>query len=108
MKSSSPLVLAEQYEIHPVEDRVAILPIEEGDMKGSLYIPDAHKARPVRGTIIAVGEGLDNGDAIIPLRLKVGDIVIFGKYDGVEVEINGRDVVLMRESSVIAKLVDKD
>lgn len=101
------IITAVEYDIHPVEDRVAILPIEEEDMKGSLYIPDAHKSKPVRGMIIAVGPGQDNGDAVIPCVLKVGDIVIFGKYDGVEVEINGRDTVLMRESSVIAKLTER-
>ncbi|MEP7175743.1 MAG: co-chaperone GroES, partial [Gemmatimonadales bacterium] len=69
--------------IHPLEDRVVILPAEESEsMRGGLYIPDTAKEKPTQGEILAVGPGRFEKGARIPVDVKVGDQVIYGKYSG--------------------------
>jgi chaperonin GroES len=94
-----------KLKVFPLADRVAIRPSEEtGEMRGGLYIPDTAKEKPIQGDIIAVGPGrLEKGQRV-PMELKVGDRVIYGKYTGSQVELEGEEIILIKETDVIAKL----
>ena len=94
-----------RLKIFPLADRVAIRPTEEtAAMKGGLYIPDTAKEKPIQGEIIAVGRGrMEKGD-LVPMELKVGDRVVYGKYTGSQVELEEEEIILIKESDVIAKL----
>jgi len=89
--------------IRPLHDRVVVRRIE-ADQKtaGGIIIPDSAQEKPSEGEIIAVGEGArdDDGDRI-PLDVKVGDRVLFGKWSGTEVKINGEDLLIMKESDIM-------
>ena len=90
--------------IRPLHDRVIIRRTEEERTSpGGIVIPDAAAEKPVKGEVIAVGNGklLDNGE-IRALDLKAGDKVLFGKYSGTEVKVEGEEVVVMREDDVMA------
>ena len=90
--------------IRPLHDRVVIRRTEEERTSpGGIVIPDAAAEKPIKGEVIAVGNGklLDNGK-IRALALKVGDEVLFGKYSGTEVKVEGEEVVVMREDDVMA------
>jgi len=94
-----------KLKIFPLADRVAIRPMEETEtMKGGLYIPDTAKEKPIQGEVIAVGPGRREKDALVPMELKVGDRVVYGKYSGTQVELEGEEIILIKESDVIAKL----
>src|SRR5689334_3639258 len=94
-----------RLKIYPLADRVAIRPMEEAEaMKGGLYIPDTAKEKPIQGEVIAVGPGrLEKGQRV-PMELKVGDRVVYGKYTGSQVELEDEEIILIKESDVIAKL----
>ena len=94
-----------KLKIVPLADRVAIRPLEETEtMKGGLYIPDTAKEKPIQGEVIAVGAGrLEKGERV-PMDLKVGDRVVYGKYSGTQVDLDGEEIILIKESDVIAKL----
>ena len=90
--------------IRPLHDRILIKRLEEEDKsKGGIIIPDTAKEKPIQGKVIAVGKGkiLNNGD-VIPPDVKKGDKVLFGKYAGTEVKINGEEHLLMREDDILA------
>ncbi len=90
--------------IRPLHDRVVIKRMEEERTSpGGIVIPDTAAEKPVKGEVIAVGKGkiLENGD-IRPLDLKQGDKVLFGKYSGTEVKVEGEDFLVMREDDVMA------
>ena len=90
--------------IRPLHDRVVVRRTEEERTSpGGIVIPDTAAEKPVRGEVIAVGNGkvLDSGD-VRPLDLKVGDSVLFGKYSGTEVKVNGEELLVMREDDVMA------
>jgi len=94
--------------IRPLHDRVVIRRTEEERTSpGGIVIPDAAAEKPIKGEVIAVGNGklLDNGE-IRALDLKVGDEVLFGKYSGTEVKVEGEEVVVMREDDVMAVIED--
>src|SRR5437867_11288864 len=94
-----------KLKILPLADRVAIRPIEEAEtMKGGLYIPDTAKEKPIQGEVIAVGPGRREKGEVVPMELKVGDRVVYGKYSGTQVELEGDEIILIKESDVIAKL----
>jgi len=94
-----------KFKVFPLADRVAIKPIEETEtMKGGLYIPDTAKEKPIQGKVIAVGPGRREKGELIPLELKVGDRVVYGKYSGTQVELDGEEIILIKEADVIAKL----
>jgi chaperonin GroES len=95
-----------KLKIAPLADRVVVEPMEETEqMRGGLYIPDTAKEKPQQGTILAVGPGRRNDDGdIIPIDLAVGDRVLYGKYSGSEVTIDGVDVLIIKETDVLAKL----
>lgn len=89
--------------IRPLHDHILVKPDEEKEVKkGGIIIPDTAKEKPQEGKIIAVGKGkrLDNG-TIVPLEVKVGDKVLFGKYSGTEIKIDGEDYMIMREDDVL-------
>jgi len=73
-------------------------------MKGGLYIPDTAKEKPIQGEIIAVGPGRIEKGEKVPMELRVGDRVIYGKYSGTQVELEGEEIILIKEADVIAKL----
>ncbi len=90
--------------IRPLHDRVVIERMEEEQTTpGGIVIPDTAKEKPHRGKVLAVGNGklLDNGE-IRPLDVKVGDVVLFGKYAGTEVTIGEEDYLIMREEDILA------
>ncbi|MHB1036345.1 MAG: co-chaperone GroES [Pirellulales bacterium] len=93
--------------VRPLDDRVVVEPMEaEETTAGGIVLPDTAKEKPRRGTVIAVGPGklLDNGKRG-ELSVAVGDEVIYGKYAGTDVELEGREVKILRESDILAKVV---
>ena len=89
--------------IRPLQDRVIVKRVEEeGKTKGGIIIPDTAKEKPMEGKVIAVGKGkvLEDGK-IHPLDVKVGDRVLFGKYSGTEVKIDGEEHLIMREDDIL-------
>ena len=89
--------------IRPLHDRVIVRRVEEEKKtKGGIVIPDTASEKPIRGEVIAIGPGkiLDNGD-VRALDVKKGDIVLFGKYAGTEVKIDGEELVVMREEDIM-------
>ncbi|PID80137.1 co-chaperone GroES [bacterium DOLJORAL78_65_58] len=91
--------------IKPLADRVIVAPMEKETMKGGIIIPDTAKEKPQQGKIVAAGPGnvADNGDRVA-LEVKVGDVVLYGKYAGTEVNVEGNDYLILRESDVLAIL----
>ncbi len=92
--------------IRPLDDRVLIKPLEaEEKTAGGIVLPDTAKEKPQRGEVVAIGTGklLDSGDRA-PMALKTGDRVIFGKYAGTEIKIEGQEHQIMREHEVLAVL----
>ena len=92
--------------VTPLADRVVVKPLEEAEqMRGGLYIPDTAKEKPQRGEVVAVGDGkfADSGSLIKP-QVAVGDQVLYGKYAGTEITIEGEDYLIMRESDIFAVL----
>ena len=94
--------------IRPLQDRVIIKRMEEEKISpGGIVIPDSATEKPIKGEVVAVGNGLvlDNGE-VRPLDLKVGDKVLFGKYSGTEVKLDGEELLVMKEDDVMAVLED--
>ena len=92
--------------IRPLHDRVIVRRMEEERTSpGGIVLPDAAKEKPVQGEVLAVGNGklLENGD-LRPLDVKVGDRVLFGKYSGTEVKVDGEDLLVMREEDIMGVL----
>jgi chaperonin GroES len=92
--------------VRPLHDRLLVRRIEEKETaKGGIIIPDTAKEKPQQGEVLAVGNGkiLENGTKLA-LDLKVGDKILFGKYTGSEVKIDGEDVLILREDEVLAVL----
>lgn len=88
----------------PLYDRVVVKPaLPEEVTKGGIIIPDTAKEKPQQGEVVAVGKGkLTEDGKLIPLQVKVGDQVLFGKYAGTEVSIDGEEYLIMRESDIYA------
>ncbi len=94
-----------KHAIQPLEDRVVIKPTEEAEtMRGGLYIPDTAKEKPTQGEILAVGPGRFEKGERVPVDLKVGDTVLYGKYSGTPFTIDGAEVMILKASDVLAKL----
>jgi chaperonin GroES len=92
--------------IRPLDDRVVVEPVEaEEKTAGGILLPDTAQQKPQRGKIVAVGPGRvrDNGERSA-LSVKVGDEVLYGKYSGNDVEINGKELKILRESDLLAKV----
>src|SRR5438034_8499751 len=92
--------------LKPLDDRVVVEPLEaEEKTTGGILLPDTAKQKPQQGKVIAVGPGkLSDKGSRLPLGLKVGDTVLYGKYGGSDVEVNGRELKILRESDILAKL----
>ena len=93
----------------PLHDRVVVRRIEgEEKTKGGIIIPDTAKEKPQEGEVIAVGSGArDESGKLIPLDVKAGDRVLFGKWSGTEVKIDGEDLLIMKESDILGVLEGK-
>jgi len=99
--------MAKKIKIRPLDDRVVVEPIEaEETTAGGIVLPDTAKEKPQRGTVIAVGPGrlLDSGERG-ELSVSVGDEVIYGKYGGTDIEIDGEEVKILREGDILAKVI---
>ena len=95
--------------VRPLHDRIIVSRIEEGEQKvGGIIIPDTAKEKPQQGKVIAVGQGKfkDDGNRQ-PLDVKDGDTILFGKYSGQEIKIDGEEYLIMREDEVLAILASK-
>ena len=93
--------------LKPLDDRIVVEPVEaEEKTAGGIVLPDTAKEKPQRGKVLAVGPGklLDNGQRG-EVSVAVGDEVIYGKYSGSDIELDGRDIKILRESDVLAKVV---
>jgi len=96
-----------ELRLRPLDDRVVVEPVEaEEKTAGGIVLPDTAKEKPQRGTVVSVGPGklLDNGQRG-ELSVSVGDVVIYGKYSGTDIEVNGQDVKILRESDILAKVL---
>jgi chaperonin GroES len=92
--------------VRPLHDRLLVRRIEEKEtVKGGIIIPDTAKEKPQEGEVIAVGNGkvLDNGTKV-PMDVKAGDRVLFGKYSGTDIKIDGQEYLILREDEVLAIL----
>ena len=94
--------------LKPLDDRIVVQPLAaEETTSGGIVLPDTAKEKPQRGRVVAVGPGrlLDSGERCT-LSVSVGDEVLFGKYGGTEIEYEGEEVKILRESDILAKVVD--
>ena len=92
--------------IRPLDDRVVVEPVEAEEMTaGGIVLPSAAKEKPQRGTVVAVGPGrmLDSGDRG-GISVSIGDEVIYGKYGGTDIEVDGDEIKILRESDIFAKV----
>lgn len=91
--------------LQPLADRVLVKPIEKEEMtKSGIYLPDTAKEKPQEGEVLAVGPGKMSEDGKrIEMDLKVGDIVIYAKYGGTEIKIDDEELIILRESDILAK-----
>jgi chaperonin GroES len=93
--------------LRPLDDRVVVEPMEAEDVTaGGIVLPDTAKEKPQRGTVLSVGPGklLDSGDRG-GLSVAVGDVVIYGRYTSADIEIGGKEVKILRESDILAKVI---
>ena len=93
----------------PLHDRVVVKRIAaEEKTRGGIIIPDTAKEKPQQGEVVAVGPGgRDEAGKLIPIDLKVGDVVLFGKWSGTEVTIDGQEVLIMKESDIMGVLTEE-
>ncbi len=97
-----------KIKIRPLDDRVVVRPTEAEEVTaGGIVLPDSAKEKPQRGTVIAVGAGrlLDNGTRG-ELSVAIGDEVIYGKFGGADIEVDGEEVKILREIEILAKVVN--
>ena len=90
----------------PLHDRILVRRIEEGEsIRGGIIIPDSAKEKPQQGEVISVGKGKSNDEGkTFPLDVKAGDHILFGKYSGTEIKLDGDDYLIMREEEVLGIL----
>jgi chaperonin GroES len=95
-------------EIRPLHDRVVVKRIEEGEtMQGGLYIPDSAKEKPQQGEVVAVGKGKRTEEGkLFPLDVTVGDRILFGKYSGSDIKLDGQEFLIMREDEILGVLTN--
>jgi chaperonin GroES len=95
--------------IRPLQDRVIVQRVDEEEKtKGGIIIPDTAKEKPQEGKVVAVGKGKANDDGkVIPLDVKVGDKILFGKYSGSEIKVNGEELLIMREDDILGVVEGK-
>jgi chaperonin GroES len=90
--------------VRPLHDRIIVQRLDEGEQKvGGIIIPDTAKEKPQQGKVIAVGNGKIKDDGkVLPLDVKEGDTILFGKYSGQEIKLDGEEYLIMREDEVLA------
>lgn len=90
--------------VRPLADRVLVKPLEEEDKTpGGIILPDTAKEKPMRGKVVAVGHGrVDDKGERVPMDVKAKDVVLYGKYSGTEIKIDGEEYLIMRESDILA------
>ena len=90
----------------PLHDRILVRRVEEGEtVRGGIIIPDSAKEKPQQGNVISVGKGKSNDEGkVFPLDVKAGDNILFGKYSGTEIKIDGEELLIMREEEVLGIL----
>lgn len=95
--------------IRPLQDRVIVRRLEEEEKtKGGIIIPDTAKEKPQEGKVIAVGKGKKTEEGkVIPLDVKVGDKILFGKYGGTEIKVEGEELLIMREEDILGIIEGK-
>ena len=91
--------------IRPLADRVVIQPLEAQEKtKGGIVLPDTAKEKPQEGKIVAIGKGKTEDGKLLPMEVKVGDRILYGKYSGTEVTVDGDEYVVLHESDILAVL----
>jgi chaperonin GroES len=93
-------------DIRPLHDRVVVKRVEEGEtMQGGLYIPDSAKEKPQQGEVVAVGKGKRSDEGKhMPMDVEVGDRILFGKYSGSDIKLDGTEYLIMREDEILGVL----
>jgi chaperonin GroES len=96
--------------VRPLHDRIIVSRIEEGEQKvGGIIIPDTAKEKPQQGRVVAAGSGKSKDDGKrVPLDVKAGDLILFGKYSGQEIKLDGEEFLIMREDEVLGVIEDGD
>ena len=96
---------APKIKIHPLEDRVVILPAEEAEtMRGPLYIPDTAKEKPTQGEVLAVGPGRFEKGERVKMNVGVGDTVVYGKYSGTPYQVGNDELIIIKASDILARI----
>jgi len=94
-----------RIKIHPLEDRVVILPDDEAEtMRGGLYIPETAKERPTQGAVLAVGPGRIEKGQRVKMDVQAGDRVIYGKYSGTPYQVGDDELIIIKASDILAKI----
>jgi chaperonin GroES len=95
--------------VRPLHDRIIVERVDEGEQKvGGIIIPDTAKEKPQQGKIIAVGKGKVKDDGkVVPMDVKAGDLILFGKYGGQEIKLDGTEYLIMREEEVLGVIEGK-
>jgi chaperonin GroES len=95
--------------VRPLHDRVIIERIEEGEQNvGGIIIPDTAKEKPQQGKVIAAGKGkIEKGGKVTPLDVKAGDTILFGKYSGQDIKVDGNEYLIMREEEILGVIEQK-
>jgi chaperonin GroES len=90
--------------LRPLQDRILVKRVEEETKTaGGIFIPETAKEKPQRGQVVAAGNGKKTEDGkVLPLDVKVGDVVLFGKYAGTEIKVDGEEYLMMREDDILA------
>lgn len=96
-------------DIKPLHDRVLVRRQEQEEKTvGGIIIPDSAKEKPIRGEILAIGDGArDDSGKLVPLAVKVGDVVLFSKWAGTEIKVSGEELLIMKEADIIAIVIEK-
>jgi chaperonin GroES len=96
--------------LRPLHDRIVVQRIDEGEQNvGGIIIPDSAKEKPQRGKVIAVGDGKSNAEGKrVPLDVKAGDSILFGKYSGQEIKLDGEEYLIMREEEVLGVVEEQN
>jgi chaperonin GroES len=99
---------AHSMNVRPLHDRIIVQRLEEGEQKvGGIIIPDSAKEKPQQGKVIAAGNGKSKDDGKrVPLDVKAGDLILFGKYSGQEIKLEGEEFLIMREDEVLGVIVN--
>jgi len=94
--------------VRPLHDRIIVQRLEEGEQRvGGIIIPDTAKEKPQQGKVVAAGKGKAKDDGkVLPLDVKAGDTILFGKYSGQDIKLDGEEYLIMREDEVLAVIED--